>query len=78
MASSAPSLAELYGDRFRLESCSRFENVIPVYKYKCLRTGITVAFGDVEGPSVSGFFALGMCRPFARAELSRVYTYLYT
>lgn len=48
-----------YADKFQLVNHSKFENVIPVYKYKCLRTGMTVVFGDIEGPLVSGYFTLG-------------------
>ncbi|XP_050528273.1 uncharacterized protein C05D11.1-like [Daktulosphaira vitifoliae] len=45
-------------DKFSLLNCSFYENVIPVYKYKCLRTGITIVFGDIDGPLVNGYFTL--------------------
>lgn len=50
---------DLYSNKFQLISYTKFENVIPVYKYKCLRTGITIVFGDIEGPLVQGYFTLG-------------------
>lgn len=34
-------------------------DTIPVHKYKSERTGLTVVIGEVEGPIVNGYFALG-------------------
>lgn len=48
-----------YSGKFELISHSKFEQSIPVYKYKCLRTGMMIVFGDIEGPLVQGYFALG-------------------
>ncbi|XP_050536252.1 uncharacterized protein C05D11.1-like [Daktulosphaira vitifoliae] len=47
-----------FADKYRLLNHSLFENVIPVYKYQCLRTGITIVFGDIDGPLVKGYFTL--------------------
>ncbi|XP_050536251.1 uncharacterized protein C05D11.1-like [Daktulosphaira vitifoliae] len=47
-----------YADKYRLLNHSLYENVIPVYKYQCLRTGITIVFGDIDGPLVKGYFTL--------------------
>ncbi|VVC45099.1 Peptidase M16, C-terminal,Metalloenzyme, LuxS/M16 peptidase-like,Peptidase M16, N-terminal [Cinara cedri] len=47
-----------YSDRYELISFSKVECSIPVYKYKCLRTGISIVFGDIDGPLVQGHFAL--------------------
>lgn len=33
---------------------------IPVHKYRSELTGVTVVIGEVEGPLVNGYFALGM------------------
>jgi len=50
---------ESEGSHFQLISHSKHEGVSPVHKYKCLRTGINIVFGDVEGPLVQGYFTLG-------------------
>lgn len=55
----ASPLSEAYAKTYRLVDRLQYESAIPVYKYKCLRTGITVVFGDIEGPLVSGYFTLG-------------------
>lgn len=34
-------------------------DTIPVHKYKSERTGLTVVIGEVKGPIVNGYFALG-------------------
>ncbi|XP_050537014.1 uncharacterized protein C05D11.1-like isoform X2 [Daktulosphaira vitifoliae] len=47
-----------FADKYRLLNHSLFENDIPVYKYQCLRTGITIVFGDIDGPVVNGYFTL--------------------
>ena len=33
--------------------------VIPVYKYRSKKTGLTVVIAQVEGPLVNGYFCLG-------------------
>lgn len=48
-----------YSNKYELINYSKFECSIPVCKYKCLRTGISVVFGDIDGPLVQGHFALG-------------------
>ena len=35
-------------------------DVIPIYKYKSQKTGLTVAIAQVEGPLVNGYFCLGL------------------
>lgn len=59
MAPMDVTLSKKHSDAFQLVNYSKLENVIPVYKYKCLRTGINVVFGDIEGPLVQGYFTLG-------------------
>jgi len=59
MAPVDVTLSEKHSDRFQLVNYSKLESAIPVYKYKCLRTGITIVFGDIEGPLVQGYFTLG-------------------
>lgn len=59
MAPIDSTLNQNFADKFSLLNYSLFENVIPVYKYKCLRTGITIVFGDIDGPLVNGYFTLG-------------------
>lgn len=51
--------SEKQSSQYELVSYSKFESVIPVFKYKCRRTGITIVFGDIEGPLVQGYFTLG-------------------
>uniref|UniRef100_A0A2S2PA73 Presequence protease, mitochondrial n=1 Tax=Schizaphis graminum TaxID=13262 RepID=A0A2S2PA73_SCHGA len=58
MAPVDVTLSEKHSNRFQLINYSKLESAIPVYKYKCLRTGITVVFGDIEGPLVQGYFTL--------------------
>ncbi|XP_050435416.1 uncharacterized protein C05D11.1-like isoform X2 [Adelges cooleyi] len=52
------AINEMHGNKFALINCSLLENTIPVYKYKCKRTGITIVIGDIEGPVVNGYFTL--------------------
>lgn len=44
---------------FELVYSIKAENYLPVHKYKSKRTGLTVVIGDVEGPTVNGYFCLG-------------------
>lgn len=50
---------EKHSEKFCLVSKLKFENTISINKYKCLRTGITIVFSDIEGPLVKGYFMLG-------------------
>lgn len=50
---------ESEGNHFQLISHLKLEGISSVHKYKCLRTGINIVFGDVEGPLVQGYFTLG-------------------
>jgi len=50
---------ESEGSNFQLITHLKLEGVSSVHKYKCLRTGINIVFGDVEGPLVQGYFTLG-------------------
>ncbi|XP_050535489.1 uncharacterized protein C05D11.1-like isoform X4 [Daktulosphaira vitifoliae] len=52
------TIKQHFADKYSLLNHSLFENVIPVYKYQCLRTGITIVFGDIDGPVVNGYFTL--------------------
>ncbi|XP_025203253.1 uncharacterized protein C05D11.1-like isoform X2 [Melanaphis sacchari] len=58
MAPVDVTLSEKHSARFQLINYSKLELAIPVYKYKCLRTGITIVFGEIEGPLVQGYFTL--------------------
>ncbi|XP_050536250.1 uncharacterized protein C05D11.1-like isoform X2 [Daktulosphaira vitifoliae] len=58
LASNDGIINQNFADKYRLLNHSLFENVIPVYKYQCLRTGITIVFGDIDGPLVNGYFTL--------------------
>ncbi|XP_050532841.1 uncharacterized protein C05D11.1-like [Daktulosphaira vitifoliae] len=58
MSSNDATLNKNFANKYSLLNHSLFENVIPVYKYQCLRTGITIVFGDIDGPIVNGYFTL--------------------
>ena len=46
-------------EHYELLSEATVSGIIPIKKYKSNETGLTVIFGDVEGPIVNGFFCLG-------------------
>ncbi|XP_050537012.1 uncharacterized protein LOC126903090 isoform X2 [Daktulosphaira vitifoliae] len=58
LASNDGIINQNFADKYRLLNHSLFQNVIPVYKYQCLRTGITIVFGDIDVPVVNGYFTL--------------------
>lgn len=41
-------LSEKHSHRFQLINYSKLESAISIHKYKCLRTGIIVVFGNIE------------------------------
>lgn len=59
MAPALATLGQQYVNKYELIDHLEYENAIPVFKYKCKRTGITCVFGEIDGPLVSGYFALG-------------------
>lgn len=44
---------------FKLITSTKFNDIIPVSKYRSDRTGLSVILADVEGPDVNGYFLLG-------------------
>lgn len=53
-------------------------DTIPVHKYKSERTGLTVVIGEVDGPIVNGYFALGKHGPHhCIHQVDRLKNYFY-
>lgn len=55
---------------FKLVSSTKASDIIPVNKYVSIKTGLTVIIANVEGPTVNGFFCLGMHNFFLVFHLS--------
>ena len=52
-------MASLTSNGFELLCQVNVVDLIPVEKYRSLRTGLTVCVANVSGPLVNGYFCLG-------------------